>query len=558
MAIDLGDAQIVIKVDDKGANKKFDALESRMGKMSKTFKKVGLAMMGAGVLVGGGLIALGKGAVDFEMAMRKVNTMAELTEEGFRSLSEAVKDVSSEVGISSVELAAALYQIISAGVPAADAIDVLALSAKAAVAGLTDTLTVADGLTTVLNAFKIPATEAARVLDVLFTVSKKGKTDIGELSAFLFQVAPVAAAADVKFEEVAAALATVTKQGTPLQVAATQIRQAIVAFIKPSADMTSAVRELGYESALTMLKELGLAGSLNLLSEHVGGALEPLGKMFTDVSALGAVLSLTGENSETFAEDIKATSEDAAGAVDKAYGEMNKSVARQFEILFNDIKLMGDEIGETLLPIFKEIIEKMKPIVEQFRNWVEANKDLFPTLFKLAGVLIGAGGVLFAISQIVHVIHAVNMALAIFHALSGPAGWAKLAVGMLIAGGAIWGLSQLMGDISFKKPVIWEGEGPPPPPKPGEYYVEPPEGWEPPPPAPPLPSMARGGIVPGPLGKPIPIIAHGGEPFGGVGGRMGDTINVYPQNLIGTQEELVAMLRREFILIKDRDTTTGF
>ncbi len=115
-----------------------------------------------------------------------------------------------------------------------------------------------------------------------------------------------------------------------------------------------------------------------------------------------------------------------------------------------------------------------------------------------------------------------------------------------------------MGDISFKKAVTWEGPGPPPPPKPGEYFVEPPEGWEPPPPAPPMPSMKRGGIVPGPLGKPIPIIAHGGEPFGGVGGRMGTVINVNVEGSIWAWNDLVTEIRREFILGKDRDTTTGF
>lgn len=549
MALDLGDAQIVIKVDDKGANKKFDAIESRMGKMSKTFKKAGLAMMGAGALLGGGLIALGKGAADFETAMREVNTMVGLSEEGFRALSEEVKAVSLEVGKSSTELSAALYQIVSAGVPAAQAIDVLGVASKAAVAGVTSVEIAADGLTTILNAFKIEAKDAGKVADIMFTVVKRGKTNFEQLSAAIFQVAPIAASAGIKFEEVAAAIATITKQGVPTRVATTQLRQVIQAIIKPTDDMKRAFVEVGYASGETMLAELGLAKTITLVRDSAGGSLEQLGKMFGSVEALGAVLSLTGENAKTFEEDLKATSEGAAGAVEEAYTEMNKGVGRQFEMLFNDLKEMGNEIGETLLPVFKEIIEKIKPIVTQFRDWVEINKDLFPSLFKLAGVLIGAGGVLFAISQIVKVVHAINIALAIFHALSGPAGWIKLAAGMAIAGAAIFGISKLMPELKFGGGGIpgaqtgWgEGEGPTTGPLPPSRP----------------PSLARGGIVPGPLGQPIPIIAHGGEAFGGVGGRMGTIINVNVEGSVVSERELVDVLRREFIRIKDRNVTTGF
>jgi len=54
-------------------------------------------------------------------------------------------------------------------------------------------------------------------------------------------------------------------------------------------------------------------------------------------------------------------------------------------------------------------------------------------------------------------------------------------------------------------------------------------------------------------------MAHGGEAFGGVGGRLGNTIiNVNVEGSVVSERQLVDVLRREFILEKSRNTTTGF
>ena len=450
--------EILVKMKDE-ATKQMNSLSKNLEKQQKVFRNVGLAAAGAGLAVAGGLIAVGKSAADFDQAMREVNTMIGMTGERFEELKTQVQVVSSEVGKSSTELSGALYQIVSAGIDSADAIGVLEVAAKAAVAGVTDVETAADGLTTVLNAFKISSKDAGKVADVMFTVVKRGKTTFEELSASLFQVSPMAASAGIEFEEVAGALATITKQGVPTNVATTNLRAAILSIIKPTQDMKTALDAMGYASGEALIDELGLAGAVSKLREQAGGSLEELGKMIGSVEGLQAVLTLTGENAATFADDLKATSEDAAGAVEKAYNEMNEGVSRQFEILMNDIKISGEKIGVTLLPIFKNIIDKLVPIIEKLQEWVEANPKLIEQLLKLSGILIGAGGILVAFSLIVKAIMAINAALIIMHALSGPAGWIALVAGLAIAGGAIYGINKLIKEMS---PTI-EGAGPPDP-----------------------------------------------------------------------------------------------
>ena len=388
----------------------------------------------------------------------------------------------------------------------------------------------------------------------MFTVVKRGKTNFEQLSAARFNVAPIAAAAGIKFEEVAAAIATITKQGVPTTVATTQLRAAIQQMIKPTADMSAAFEELGYESGEVMLQEEGLSGALIILSGHVNGALGPLGKMFGSVEALSGVLSLTGENAATFAEDLKATTEDAAGAVETAYDEMNKGVGRQFKVLFNDIKLMGEEIGAAILPILADIIEKLKPVIASFKEWIDTNKDLFPTLLKVAIALIGAGGILIAIGLVTMAIVAVNTALAIMHGLSGPAGWAKLAAGALIAASAIGIMGEMMPDFGFGGTITPEQQrnidlveelkamGVEIPP---ELLAE-------------VESYQYGGIVPGPIGQPVPIMAHGGEQYAGVGNSMGTVINISMGSFLGDDASLRKFARTIKSIVAEENRRTSF
>lgn len=65
------------------------------------------------------------------------------------------------------------------------------------------------------------------------------------------------------------------------------------------------------------------------------------------------------------------------------------------------------------------------------------------------------GGILSSVAALAHMTQALtyvtaalqrlNVAQAIANALSGPAGWAKLAVGAAVAGGAVYGISKLAG-----------------------------------------------------------------------------------------------------------------
>lgn len=443
MAISLGDALLKIGIDKKDFDNQMKGIGASLGKHQKA---IGVGMTAAGATILAGLGVSMKAAADFEGAMRSVNTMMGLSQEEFTDFSKEVQALAANLGVSAVDSAKALYQAISAGVPKENVLTFLEIATKAAIGGMTDTETAVDGLTTVINAFKLPISDAQRVADIMFTTVKGGKTTFDELSASIFQVAPIAAASGVKFEEVAAALATMTKQGVPTKIATTQLRQAMVSLSKPTADMNKVIQELGYESGQTMLEELGLAETLNVLRESTGGSNEMLMKMFGSVEAGQAVLALTGRNAKMFTKDLAAM-DSATGAATDAFEQMEESTSRQMAALKASFMDIAISIGNVLLPILKDIVDSVKPIIENIRTWMEENPELSKTIVIAVAVI---GGLLAVLGPLLIMLPAVGAA---FTMLLGPVGIVIAAIAALIAIGVlVW---KNWDKIKEKAKQIW-------------------------------------------------------------------------------------------------------
>ncbi len=452
MAISIGDALLTLGVDTKDLEK---GLQGVGATIKKHQKAIGLGMVAAGGTILAGLGMSLKAAADFEGAMREVNTMMGLTGEEFTAFSAEVQALATDLGVDAVESAEALYQAISAGVPKENVLEFMKIASEAAIGGVTDTETAVKGLSVVMNAFKLPMSDAQKVADLMFTTVKNGITNFEQLSASIFQVAPIAAASGVKFEEVAAALATMTKQGVPTKVATTQLRQAMVALQKPTADMGKVIEDLGYESGQSMLEELGLAETLNTLKDATGGSNEMLMTMFGSVEAGQAVLALTGENALTFAADLDAMSK-AEGAATDAFLEMEESATRQMAALKASFKSVTVTVGNVLLPIFKDLLDSIKPIIESVKNWMAEHPGLTKVIVIGAtafGVLLTLlGGLLLLFPRL---IAALPLLGAAFHLALGPVGLITLAIMALIAIGVL--LWKNWETIKEKAIGIWIG-----------------------------------------------------------------------------------------------------
>lgn len=341
---------------------------------------------GIGISAGIAFAQAAKGAYEFEKqfqhSMKEVATLSSGIKGSLTDYMNQVMEITRTVPVEANEAAKALYQIVSAGHDGADGMKVLEVSAKAAVGGVTDTATAADAITTLLNAYKLDVSEAENLSDQLFTTVRLGKTSFGELGKSIAQVAPVAAAYGVEIDQVLAAVATLTKQGTPTAQAMTQIRASIIAVSKVLGD--GAFDNRTYQEALAEV------------ARQAEGSESKLRELVPEVEAVNAVLGLTGINVKEAAGHLEEM-QNATGAAEAAFKEMASSAENQMKLLSNNIIAALRPLGQGIL---KEISSAAESMNKAFENGSaqEALKNIGALIVTVTTALAGYKGSILAVS----------------------------------------------------------------------------------------------------------------------------------------------------------------
>ncbi len=390
LKINANTTQLVAALED--SQKRID----RFGRKTKALGK-NMALMGGAGAAAFGLMA--KGSADFESGMAEVNTLVGLSEGQLDSLSRGVRDLSTEFGLNAVDATKALYQAISAGQEPAKVLGFLEVAARASVGGVTDLTTSVDGLTNILNAFKLGTEDAERVSDIMFRTVALGKTTMDELSSSFFQASPIAKATGVSVEELAAAVATVTLAGTPTKVAMTGLRQAMVSLQKPTVDMKGALDKMGFSSGTAAIEALGLVGTLDAVRQATEGDAEAFAKAIGSVEALTPVLQLTGGNLSVF-EDILKDVSNSAGSTGKAFDIMAETTAHQFAIMRAKISDVSMTIGDALLPVLQDLLKQVIPVIEKFAAWAKDNQGLIKIIAIATAGVAALGATLFTVGLV--------------------------------------------------------------------------------------------------------------------------------------------------------------
>ena len=180
-AIRAGQAFVELFTDDSKLVRGLRRAEKQLKAFGARIKKMGLGLVRLSAIMAAPLVAGGKVFADFEEQLAKVSTMLDEPAKYMDAYKKAIRDMAVEFGESTQALANGLYDILSASIPAERALDVLAVAVKAAKAGMTDTATSADALTTVLNSYGLSAQYAQSVSDLLFSVVKRGKLTFADL-----------------------------------------------------------------------------------------------------------------------------------------------------------------------------------------------------------------------------------------------------------------------------------------------------------------------------------------------------------------------------------------
>ena len=333
----------------KSASSGFDSLTEAVQKAPQAVAQVGQAFTAFGAGVTGVIAGTVSRFASLEAAMANVGTITGQTSSELEATTDQIRSLSVEMGAVPEDLAQALYNITSAGIPAADAMGVLEASTTAAAAGLTDTSTAADAIVSVLNAYGREAEDAADVSDVLFQTVKSGNLNFQELSTNMGRVLPVASSLGVEIEELGAAYAELTLQGMNAEAVQTSMTALLSASLQETDALSEAVQEYGYASAEALIQAEGLVGFLDLLIEKSAGSGAALTELLGSQEAVRAAMILTRNDGQGYI-NMLADMENAQGATAAAFERQMATISASFGRLRASLTNLSIEIGSAFAP----------------------------------------------------------------------------------------------------------------------------------------------------------------------------------------------------------------
>lgn len=349
--------RVVIDAQDKAS--------AKLKKFSGALKLAGLAVVAFAVGIG---VKAVKAAAEFEKGMTNVATLVDTSTESMSAMGKKVREISKKVPVDIKDLTAALYNVRSAGISAADAMDVLETSGKLAVAGLATTEEAVDLLTSAINVYGDESHNASKLADILFKTVKAGKTTVAELAQGFGKVAAIAKETGISIEDLSAATAVLTTTGIKAAEAQTALKAMISNVLKPTKDATDAAERLGISFNLAGLEANGLSGMLVEIAEKAGDDKQALADLFGSVEAANAIFALTAEDGGAAMRDILESMTDGSIALDEAFRKQNATTAAQYQLLKNNLNVVLIELGTVILPV---LIKAMDKALGFMKGWQE-------------------------------------------------------------------------------------------------------------------------------------------------------------------------------------------
>lgn len=403
----------------------FSAVQKEIDGVGKKLTSVGKSISSAGtslttgitgpiVAAGAGIALVTNQAVDFEKGMSQVFTLIPgMSKNAMDSMTQDVLNFSKENGVLTDDVLPALYDAIGSGVPPENVFTFLQIAQKGAVAAATDIGTAVDGLTSIINAYGAENISAAEASDILFAGINVGKMTYEELSKSLYEVIPSAASLGIGLDEVTAALATLTAQGTPTTVATDQLKTMFNELSKEGTGVSDAFKELTGKSFYEFIQSGGtVAEAIKILQDGMtsavpdaeamqkamfdladptsglalefesltgktfkefqkaGGTVEEglklLGLDFTNtkervsdyfgsIEAGNAVLSLSGQGAEIYAKSLDAVG-NSAGSTEAAYKLMSETSSKSLQNIKAELDVLIVQLGSEFLPILEDTL----------------------------------------------------------------------------------------------------------------------------------------------------------------------------------------------------------
>lgn len=328
-------------------------------------------------------VSMVQGAGELERAMARVNTLLDTSYTKLEGVKEKLKAQAADNGINALELAKGLYNVTSSGIQASESQYALAMSSKAAVAGVTDVDTAVRAGATSMLAFGKTTADLPAIFGAQFAMVDKGIGSYEDFANVLGFVNANAATLGMTYQETYGALAFLTRQGFTASESATRLGNAIAAItakdnnIKEKLGVDAFDDQGQFKGFLSFLKDVN--SELNVLNPEERAT--KLQEVFGEKRTVQAIMAFTNnlKDADAVIQDVMKSSGDT---LNTAWQNAATGIHHQIDILgarfYNFTEEVSMSVATEMLPTLMSIVETLdkidfKTVISNMREALTGN-----------------------------------------------------------------------------------------------------------------------------------------------------------------------------------------
>jgi TP901 family phage tail tape measure protein len=398
--------------DATGAWSGFEALAGRMTNVGQT-----LSLAVTAPIIGIGA-ASAHAFGQFESSMNRVSALGEITGKDLDKLKAQAIDLGAKTQFSAKQAADGMAELAAAGFKSTEVMAAMPAVLNLAASGQMDVGRAAEVAANVMGGFGIKAADVGHAVDVMAKAAASGSLGVGDLASTFKYVGPVATAAGISLEEVAAATTLLSNAGIKGEQAGTSLRGAIASLLDPSKEAAGVLQRLGVETTTTDGKMRPFSAIIGELGKQ-GATTKDIFAIFgrETASAMQALVAAGAPALQKMTTELV----NSDGAAAKMAGTLQQGLGGAMERMKGSIETAGIALGESLAPTIITVaglIEGAANKLAEFGKWFSALPEpVKQTTIVITALGAAIGPVLLVAGQMASAIISIQAALAI----AGPA-----------------------------------------------------------------------------------------------------------------------------------------
>jgi len=366
----------------------------------KGLERTGLGKIGFSDVVTGGALAApfiagAAAAIQYESAMADVKKVVNFdTPAQFKQMGEDIGKMSDRLPMAATDIAKIVAAGGQSGIAKGELLGFAEAAVKMGIAFDQSADESGSMMATWRTAFKMTQTDVVGLADRINYLGNTGPANTKQISAIVTEVGSLGEVAGLSSGQIAALGATMAGVGVKQDVAATGIKNFMLAMTKGSAATKSqavAYKALRLDSknvAVAMQKD-AQGTMLDLLKRisQVDKAKRPalLTNLFGSESIAAITPLLT--NLELLESNLQKVGDASqyAGSMDKEYASRAETTANNLQLLRNAAASVARAVGNALLPGINAVVDSLRPMISQAAELIQANPQLVKGVAMAAG-----------------------------------------------------------------------------------------------------------------------------------------------------------------------------